>query len=231
MPRDYKSRAQSHSRRSQKKSLPGYIWLLSGLGIGLFVAFIIYLDKQPENETNFGDAVQLELEKLKQNATKQQAETDKQVTGKDDTDKTNTSTQEKKEQKFNFYTLLPELEVLIPKSETRPPEKKPEVKPSKQPTKQSTAKTNVYKPAKNKPVGSNKQYVLQVGSFQSLNDAEKLKANLAFLGLSANIQHVNINRQTWHRVRTGPYDNKQQLYKNQKKLKRNNISSISMELK
>lgn len=231
MPRDYKSRAQSHSRRSQKKSLPGYIWLLSGLGIGLFVAFITYLDKQPENETNFGDAVQLELEKLKQNATKQQAEADHHTTDESDSDNT---TQEKKEQKFNFYTLLPELEVLIPKSETRPPEKKPEVKHSKQSNTKniSTAKTNVYKPTRtNKSGGLNKQYVLQVGSFQSLNDAEKLKANLAFLGLSANIQHVNINRQRWHRVRTGPYNNKQQLYKNQKKLKQNNISSISMELK
>ena len=66
MPRDYKSRAT----RKQKKSLPGYIWLLSGLGIGLFVAFIVYLDKQPENDSDFGSAVQIELEKLKQQAKK-----------------------------------------------------------------------------------------------------------------------------------------------------------------
>ena len=78
---------------------------------------------------------------------------------------------------------------------------------------------------------TNKQYVLQVGSFQNINDAEKLKANLAFLGLEANIQHVTVNKQAWHRVRTGPYLEKQQLYKNQKLLKLNNIPAISMELK
>ena len=68
MPTDYKSRVN----RKQKKSLPGYMWLLSGLAIGLFVAFIVYLDKQPENDKDFGSAVQLELEKLKQQSKKKE---------------------------------------------------------------------------------------------------------------------------------------------------------------
>ena len=195
MTADYKSRAT----RKQKNSLPGYVWLLSGLAIGLFIAFIVYLDKQPENTKDFGSAVQQELEKLKKQ------------TKKDGTTKTKTS--EKKEQKFNFYTILPELEVLIPESETRPPDS----------TSETTDKTITN--------ATKKQYVLQVGSFQNINDAEKLKANLAFLGLEANIQHVTVNRQAWHRVRTGPYLNKQLLYKNQKLLKQNNIPAISMELK
>lgn len=206
MPRDYKTRATSKN----KKSLPGYVWLLSGLAIGLFVAFIVYLDKQPESDKNFGDAIELELNKLKQQAKKKEAEK---------SESSSKNNEEKKEPKFNFYTILPELEVLIPESETRPPE-----------TKNKNAGNNKSvndKTASNK----NKQYLLQVGSFQNLNDAEKLKANLAFLGLEANIQHVTINRQAWHRVRTGPYQNKQQLYKNQKLLKQNNISAISMELK
>jgi len=197
MPRDYKSRITSN----QKKSMPGYIWLLSGLAIGLFVAFIVYLDKQPETDKNFGNAVQHELEKIKQQANKQKPE---QTTAK-----TDQNTSDKKEPKFNFYTILPELEILIPESETRPPEIK---------NKENTDTKS-------------KQYMLQVGSFQNINDAEKLKANLAFLGLAANIQHVTVNKQAWHRVRTGPYQNKQQLFKNQKLLKQNNIPTISMELK
>jgi len=202
MPRDYKTRANGNDQ----KSLPGYIWLLSGLAIGLFVAFIVYLDKQPETEKSFGSAVQQELEKLKQQSKNKKPEKTKSLAA--------TKKPEKKEPKFNFYTILPELEVLIPESETRPPE-----------TKNNTVKnsSNTGK--------ANKQYVLQVGSFQNLNDAEKLKANLAFLGLEANVQHVTVNKQAWHRVRTGPYQNKQQLYKNQKLLKKNNINAISMELK
>jgi cell division protein FtsN len=188
--------------RNQKKTLPGYVWLLSGLAIGLFVAFIVYLDKQPESNKDFSSAVQQELNKLKQQA-KQNNST-----------KTEAPASEK-QQKFNFYTILPELEVLIPESETRPPE----------PTSETKTKNSSSKP------GSEKQYVLQVGSFQNVNDAEKLKANLAFLGITANIQHVTVNNQAWHRVRTGPYKNKQQLYKNQKILKKNDIHAISMELK
>ncbi len=201
MPADYKSRAT----HKQKKSLPGYIWLLSGLAIGLFVAFIIYLDKQPENTNDFGSAVQVELEKLKQA---------KRSTAEKNTIKKNT-VPVKKEQKFNFYTLLPELELLIPESETRPPEK--------------TNKIQSNNAGTSTPVS--KKYVLQLGSFQNLSDAEKLKANIAFLGLEAGIQHVSINNQTWHRVRTGPYKNKQQLYKSQKQLKQNGINAISLELK
>ena len=201
MPTDYKSRVT----RKQKKSLPGYMWLLSGLAIGLFVAFIVYLDKQPESDKDFGTAVQQELEKLKQQANKKPVESAK-------LDK-KTDNREKKEQKFNFYTILPELEVLIPESETRPPEVK----------NKATTTSNSSNAAK--------QYVLQVGSFQNLSDAEKLKANLAFLGLEANIQHVTVNKQAWHRVRTGPYRDRQQLFKNQKLLKQNDIDAISMELK
>jgi cell division protein FtsN len=203
MPADYKSRVTS----KQKKSLPGYVWLFSGLAIGLFIAFIVYLDKQPENENDFGSAVQLELEKLKQQA---------RSTTKNEKAVTKNSSAEKKEQKFNFYTILPELEVLIPEDETRPPE-----------TKSNTATTAN---STSKPEAA-KQYILQVGSFQNLTDAEKLKANLAFLGLEADIQHVTVNNQAWHRVRTGPYRDKKQLYQNQKTLKQNNIDAISMELK
>ena len=201
MPRDYKSRVKRH----RKKSIPGYVWLLSGLAIGLFIAFIVYLDKQPETDKNFGDAVQEQLEKLKVQAKNKNIA--KAKTKNDD------ASTEKKEQKFNFYTILPELEIFIPESETRPPNS-------------STATKNTST-AKQK----NNQFVLQVGSFQNLNDAKKLKANLAFLGLTAHIQHVTVNKQTWHRVRTGPYTNKQQLYKNQKTLRNNDIHAISMKLK
>ena len=204
MPRDYKTRVNAKN----KKSLPGYIWLLSGLAIGLFVAFIVYLDRQPENNKDFGSAVQLELEKLKQQTKKESKKAS--ATAK-------APATDKKEPKFNFYTLLPELEVLIPESETRPPAS----------TSTSTSKTESSKPQQK----STKQYILQVGSFQNLNDAKKLKANLAFLGLEAGIQHVTVNNQAWHRVRTGPYQNKQQLYQKQKLLKQNDINFIAMELK
>ena len=61
--------------------------------------------------------------------------------------------------------------------------------------------------------------------------AEKLKANLAFLGLQADVQAVRVNGQNWHRVRTGPYSERKQLFRNKKLLSDNGIDSISVELK
>lgn len=214
MARAYKSR----NRRKKKQSLPGYVWLLSGLAIGLFIAFIIYLDKQPESEKNFGTAVQEHLEKIKQPEKENKpSPISKKTTSKEEP-------KEKKQEKYNFYKLLPKLEVFIPEDETRPPEIK-QKRPPKDIAKKSSGETSSEKTSKGK------QYVLQVGSFKSLDDAEKLKANLAFLGLEASIQHITIKNQLWHRVRFGPYSDKQQLSHNQNLLKKNDINSDSMEVK
>jgi cell division protein FtsN len=189
MPADYKS----HANRKEKKSLPGFIWMLGGLSIGLFIAFLVYLDKQPATEISFTDAVKTELEKIKQNktATASKAETPN-----------------KQQPKFNFYTILPELEVLIPEEETRPPENKDTL-------------SN----------GTSKRYILQAGSFRSRQDAEKLKATVALLGLEASINQVSINNEKWHRVRIGPVNNRRELNHNLNLLHRNNINAMAMELK
>jgi cell division protein FtsN len=190
MPADYKSRGNGR----EKKPLPGFIWLLVGLGIGLFVALLVYLDGQPDTGNNFSTAVKKELNKIKQ---KPAAKQDKAA--------------EKQEPKFNFYTILPELEVLIPDSETQPP------------------KSSAI-PADNN-LSSEKQYILQAGSFQNLQDAEKQKASLALLGYEASIQHVTINRDAWHRVRIGPYTNTRELYQTIALLHQHDISAMAMEIK
>ena len=194
MPADYKGRGNGR----EKKPLPGFVWLLAGLSIGLFVALLVYLDNQPKASADFGAAVQEELEKIKQKASAITGESEKK------TDKPT----DRQEPKFNFYTILPELEILIPDSETQPP--------------------------KGQPVGAakdNKQYVLQAGSFKTKNDAEKLKASLALLGFEAHIQSVTVNSTPWHRVRIGPYSQSNDLYDKIDQLQQNGIKAMPMELK
>ena len=49
-------------------------------------------------------------------------------------------------------------------------------------------------------------YILQVGSFQRMEEAERVKAKLALLGLSASIQKVAVSGgDPWYRVRLGPF--------------------------
>jgi cell division protein FtsN len=205
MPTDYKNRNQDHA----KKPIPGYIWMAAGLGIGLFVALIIYLGKQPEVESDFGAAIQKELKKIQpRDETADDAQPDEKAN-------------ERPEPKFNFYTILPELELLIPESETRPPK-------NRQPESTSTS-TSGSQP-KSQPE-SNKQYVLQAGSFQNKKDAEKLKATLALLGFQAHIQRVTVNNTAWHRVRIGPYSQSADLYDKIDQLRQNDINALAMELK
>jgi len=68
------------------------------------------------------------------------------------------------------------------------------------------------KPADKTRVSDRKQsdgyepHLLQAGSFQNVDDAEKLKAKLALLGVEANVQSANIpDKGVWYRVRLGPY--------------------------
>lgn len=69
----------------------------------------------------------------------------------------------------------------------------------------STAKqVPVAKPLPKPPVDAT-PYLVQVGSFQNEEDAEKLKARLALSGFEASIVSVNLpEKGLWYRVRLGP---------------------------
>ena len=116
--------------------------------------------------------------------------------------------------KFDFYSLLPEEKVVVPAEEPpqpvplpppgaklQPQPAAPVRQPAPQPT--QTAKLATPAPAANT---SKNSYILQVGSFRKSADAERLKAELALLGIQTSIQTATIaSGQTYHRVRTGTY--------------------------
>jgi len=59
-----------------------------------------------------------------------------------------------------------------------------------------------------KPADNASVYFLQEGAYTNADDAEKVKAKLALLGMVANIQPANIpDKGVWYRVRLGPYKN------------------------
>ncbi|MEJ2612383.1 MAG: SPOR domain-containing protein [Candidatus Thiodiazotropha sp.] len=124
---------------------------------------------------------------------------------------------------FEFYTILPEMEVVVPDEKIIPPEK-PQ-RPS-QPVKERT------KPATSQPQQDKGSYILQMGSFRKYQDADRLKAKLALIGIEAEIQKVSINnRETYHRVRSGPYHSQAQLNNARKLVTQNNITSLVIKLK
>jgi len=72
-------------------------------------------------------------------------------------------------------------------------------------------------------------YFVQAGSFQNSDDAEKVKAKLAFIGMEANIQPANIpDKGIWYRVRLGPYHGADEMNAALSTLKQNGINAAPM---
>jgi cell division protein FtsN len=195
MPRDY----VKTPRPKHKASLPGWVWMLGGLFIGLFVALLIYLDNtNSKRETaNIGKAVT--------NFFQQKAQDVREATGAGTAETDTKSADNKTLPRFDFYTILPELEVAIPEEEL--------IAASKKPATQNTH--------------NGVEYMLQAGSFRSLEQADRLKAKLALQGIVASIQTVRIkDSETWHRVRVGPISDIATLNQTRKRLSDIGVPSI-----
>jgi cell division protein FtsN len=199
--KDMKGRQMSGKSSS---AAPGYIWLLSGLAIGLFIAFLVYLGKQPAEKNTFTQEVAKELEKHKKNANTKKSES---------TGSTRPGEKPAREPRFDFYTILPESETFVPEPSSR----KADTKST------ATAQGNI--------ASTGKQYLLQAGSFRNHADADNLKASLALLGVTSSIQSVTVNNESWHRVRIGPFSDDRKLRDTLATLKSNNIHAMTMELK
>lgn len=77
-----------------------------------------------------------------------------------------------------------------------------------------------FKPNEPKPFNPNGEtMMLQVGSFKSYMEAQKLQEQLAQKGFKASIQTFKMNPQeTWYRVTLGPYKNREEALQQQAKL-------------
>lgn len=85
------------------------------------------------------------------------------------------------------------------------------------------------KAAESKPAAANEPYFLQAGSFSNADDAEKLKARLALLGIEASTQTATIpDKGVWHRVRMGPYKNTDEMNRARNLLKQNGMDATPM---
>ncbi|MFB1509058.1 MAG: SPOR domain-containing protein, partial [Thiocapsa sp. C3-sup] len=77
-----------------------------------------------------------------------------------------------------------------------------------------------------------KGFLVQVGSFKRASDAERMKAELALLGISSRVEVATIpSGETFHRVRTGPYADQAALDKVRGLLKRNGKDAMTIPIK
>jgi cell division protein FtsN len=129
------------------------------------------------------------------------------VPGTAEADKAGGATTAKKPEdkpKFDFYKMLPNFEVVVPEQDKQ-----------------------VQRAGDVPAVQAPGTYVLQVGSFRTVEDADRLRAQLALIGIEANIQQVTIDeKDTWHRVRVGPSKNLEEINRIKARLAENKLNAL-----
>ncbi len=169
--------------RSDNNGTPAWVVFCAGALCGGFLTFLMFLGSigDGSNGTNSG--------KLTSAAAPKPAKPEKKASTSDT--------------QFDFFTLLPEREVIVPDEQPR------DVAPS----------TEEY------------NYILQAGSFKTSKDADRRRAELLLLGLEAKIEAVQANGDTWHRVYVGPFTSRSKLSKARSTLISEGIETLLLKRK
>ncbi len=209
-----RSGASPMRRDDARVQIPWWLWIIVGTAIGVFVSFLMRLSQTPPAAT-----AAVELPKPAEKNAKPVADSkaaakstsvdDKSAKKGDDAakpDETKTVT------KFDFYTLLPEREVIVPNDRDT-------AKPAVDKPKNSGGQSNVA-------VADDEQLFLQAGSFRSSQEAERRRAQIKDLGLTAKVEEVIANADTWYRVQAGPFTSREQLSKARDQLSAAGIETL-----
>jgi cell division protein FtsN len=137
---------------------------------------------------------------------------------------------------FDFYSVLPEMEVVIPDAElsakARAEQQRQQLaiahaQQGNGANPQATATSPAAAAAAAGEAGA--RYVLLAGSYSDPKAADEAKAKLALLGMVAKVQSITINGKTWNRVMVGPYSNASETESAKKTLADSGVKAIPMK--
>jgi len=159
-----------------KSQAPAWVWLFTGMVLGAFIMFLVYLSGlTPENVP---PATAYSNEDVAEQAEENSIP----------------------KPYFGFYELLKENEIKVNK-----------------------ATQEHYQGEAKDPV----EYTLQVGSFKSAKQADRVRAELLLLNLSARAETAKRrNGEVWHRVLVGPFSNHSKMQKVRSTLVSNNFEAF-----
>ncbi|OUD14224.1 SPOR domain-containing protein [Thioflexithrix psekupsensis] len=198
-------------------------WLLAGILIGIGFSVFTYTQlmlphTQPTAVTTTVDAAPAVLAETETSPS----ETEKTVVSAEPSSKTET-TPTKTTPRFEFYTVLPDQEVTVNNTSPRPlplgtnPEAETE-----------DVATLAVGTA---PITTPGTYLLQVGSFRDVREAEGLKSYLASLGITSHIERATLSNShdVWHRVRLGPFNDLNRLNDIRARLTQHQVTAIVVQ--
>jgi len=181
------------------RGAPAWLWLTAGLTIGLFVAFLMYLwDRRSEPVST--SAAASNTAAIATPDTESPANTGP-----------NPADGPGEEPRFDFYTLLPNQEVL----------------PSKKTTEAASQAATRVKPSEQ---GDRTPYVLQAGSFRSEKEADRRRAQVLLLGLPVRTLKVTVKPgDDWYRVVVGPFKGKEATQAARGSLRANGVDTLVLK--
>lgn len=220
------------ARRGGGWRVPGWLWGLAGVAVGFFLA-----------QHQHGTAPWQEP-----STTTPQATVLPKPSGSEERSaaRQTESAAEPSMPTFEFYTLLPETEVIAPGVTLPSTVTRPDV--SEQPAESTTdssasdddsiaqviaANTRPSDQAaavQQAPASAANRYMLQAASFRELSDAEQLRSRLRNLSLLAQISEVQAGGDTWHRVQVGPYEDTRELNRAQDLMSTQGIEPLLIQL-
>ncbi len=188
MARDYQRRANPKSRRKKKTGTPVWKWALVILLVGLFIAFLAFMRPQSGSTERPITPVSPAHSKKEVRDVKKAAPV---------------AMPAKTKPRFEFYTKLPEIEVIVPESEIA--------------ERRHSEGLNTT---------TNRQYTIQAGAFRQLKDADRRKAELAMLGVEPRIETIQNGSSKWNRVILGPYTSMRKIDGIRSRLRKNRIDTV-----
>ena len=136
---------------------------------------------------------------------------------------------------FDFYSVLPEMEVVIPdaelsaKARAEQQRQQAAMAQAQSGTAPNPAATPAPTSVPTNGADAGARYVLLAGSYAEPKAADEAKAKLALLGIVAKVQSITINGKTWNRVIVGPYSNASETETAKATLGDNGIKAIPMK--
>lgn len=210
-------RGRQAFRGGERRAWPAWLWLLLGAVLGVVMSLaVLYGGKLPT----------LRNRNLPQPNPEAAAPKEPEQALADDATKKPPALPKSN---FDFYSVLPEKEVVIPDAELSAKAKAEQQRAQQQAAQANAA--NPSTPATAPPVAEpgGGRYMLQVASVTDPKAADEYKAKLALMGFSAKVYQININGKVYNRVRLGPYATASETQTAQKALSENSISSTPMK--
>lgn len=128
---------------------------------------------------------------------------------------------------FEFYTMLPDKEVLVSEHEIMTRVQQERVS-APTPVETPTDATSPVIPDETQ-TKSNAAYMMQAGSFKNSVDAEKMRANLEAMGIEARVEKGKVGETIYHRIKMGPYAQMSSVSTIRARLKQSGIDVIVTE--